>query len=93
MAQATPLIKDLAKISEKLRAGFRRDLLRPGDDGYDAARTIHNGMIDRFPALIVRCGDASDVIQAVNVAREHGLLLSVLGGGHGVTGFAVCDQA
>ena len=92
MAQATPVIKDLARISEKLRAGFRRDLLRPGDDGYDAARKIHNGMIDRFPALIVRCADASDVIQAVNVAREHGLLLSVLGGGHGVTGFAVCDQ-
>ena len=92
MAQATPVIKDLARISEKLRVGLHRDVLRPGDDGYDAARKIHNGMIDRSPALIVRCADVSNVKQAVNVAREHGLLLSVLGGGHGVAGFAVCDQ-
>jgi hypothetical protein len=92
MAQATALVKDLARITEKLRAGLRGDLLRPGDDGYDAARKIHNGMIDRSPALIVRCADASDVVQAVNVAREHGILLSVLGGGHGVAGFAVCEQ-
>jgi len=92
MSQATLATKDLAKISEKLRAGLRGDLLRPGDTEYDQARKIHNGMIDRSPALIVRCADASDVIQAVNVAREHRILLSVLGGGHGVSGFAVCEQ-
>jgi len=92
MSQATLATEDLAKISEKLRAGLRGDLLRPGDTEYDQARKIHNGMIDRSPALIVRCADASDVIQAVNVAREHRILLSVLGGGHGVSGFAVCEQ-
>ena len=92
MAQATRVITDLAKVSEKLRAGLRGELLRPGDDGYDQARRIHNGMIDRSPALIVRCAVASDVLQAVNVAREHGILVSVLGGGHSVAGFGVCDQ-
>lgn len=92
MVQATPIMKDLARISEQLRANFRGDLLRRGDDGYDKARTIHNGMIDRSPVLIAQCTDTSDVIQAVNVAREHRILLSVLGGGHGVSGLAVCEQ-
>jgi FAD/FMN-containing dehydrogenase len=71
--------------------GFRGELLRPGGDGYDEARQVFNGMIDRRPALIARCFDAGDVAAAVNLAREEDLPLSVYGGGHGVTGSAVVD--
>jgi FAD/FMN-containing dehydrogenase len=65
-------------------------LLRAGDDGYDDARTIWNRTIDRRPALIARCADPDDVAAGVRFAREHDLLLSVRGGGHNVTGHAVC---
>jgi FAD/FMN-containing dehydrogenase len=78
------------KIDE-LRAGFRGALLQAGDDGYDAARRVWNGSIDRRPALIARCTGVGDVIAAVTFARTHGLLVSVRGGGHNVTGNAVCD--
>jgi FAD/FMN-containing dehydrogenase len=80
-----------ASTVEKLSAGIRGDLLRPGDDGYDSARTIWNGMIDRHPALIVRCAGVSDIVQSVNFARQSGLLVSVRGGGHNVSGNAICD--
>ena len=73
-------------------AGFRGALLHPGDDEYDEARKVFNGMIDRSPALIARCADADDVVAAVNLAREENLPLSVYGGGHSVTGSAVCDD-
>jgi FAD/FMN-containing dehydrogenase len=66
-------------------------VLRPGDDGYDDARAIWNGLIDRHPALIVRCSGAADVVRAVNFAREQGVLLSVRGGGHNVAGNAAND--
>src|SRR5690242_17186840 len=78
-------------LVEELRAGFRGDLLRPGDLGYDEARTLWNAMISRMPALIARCTGAADVIAAVNLARKHDLLLSVRGGGHSVAGFSACD--
>lgn len=70
---------------------LRGQLLRPGDEGYDAARTVWNAMIDRHPALIVRCAGPADVIAAVNFARDHNLLVSLRGGGHSVAGHAVCD--
>jgi FAD/FMN-containing dehydrogenase len=73
------------------RGRLRGELLWPGDDGYDAARRIHNGMIDRRPALIARCAGAADVAAGVRFAREHHLPVAVRGGGHGVAGFAVCD--
>jgi FAD/FMN-containing dehydrogenase len=79
-----------AAINE-LGAMMRGTLLAPGDDGYDAARSVWNGMIDKKPALIARCAGAADVIAAVNFARNHGVLLSVRGGGHNVAGNAVCD--
>src|SRR4029453_6944290 len=66
-------------------------LLCPGDDGYDAARTVYNAMIDRRPALIIRCASAADVIAGRQFARAHNLLVSVRGGGHNVAGNAVCD--
>ncbi len=72
-------------------SGFRGTVLYPGDAGYDEARTVFNAMIDRRPALVARCGDADDVAAAVNLARAEGLALTVYGGGHGVTGAAVCD--
>ena len=71
--------------------GVRGAVLRPGDQGYDDARAIWNGLIDRRPALIVQCTGAADVVDAVNFAREHNLLLSVKGGGHNVAGNAVND--
>ncbi len=66
-------------------------LLRPGDAGYDEARTIWNRTIDRRPALIAQCATTADVVAAVRVACERDLVISVRGGGHNVTGHAVCD--
>jgi FAD binding domain len=73
------------------KARLRGALLRPGEVGYDDARTVWNGMIDRYPALIVRCGGVADVIDAVHFARTHHLLVSVRGGSHNIPGNAVCD--
>ena len=73
------------------KATLRGTLLRAGDTGYDEARTLWNAMIDKHPALIVRCAGVADVISAVNFARTHDLLVAVRGGGHNVAGNAVCD--
>jgi FAD/FMN-containing dehydrogenase len=78
-------------VVETFKTSLRGALLRPGEAGYDEARTIHNGMIDRRPTLIARCAGTADVLTAVRFAREHELLLSVRGGGHGMPGYAVCD--
>ena len=76
---------------EKFKAGLRGELLRPGDSGYDDARKIWNGMIDKRPALIVRCAGVADVIQCVNFAHVNSMLVAVRGGGHNVSGNAMCD--
>jgi FAD/FMN-containing dehydrogenase len=73
------------------RDTLRGALLRPGDAGYDTARGIWNGMIDRRPTMIVRCQGVADVIAAVNFARTTALAVAVRGGGHGVAGHAVCN--
>jgi FAD/FMN-containing dehydrogenase len=70
---------------------FRGEALRSGDAGYDEARRVFNAMIDRRPALIARCRGTADVIDAVGLARDRGLPLSVHGGGHSVGGHAVCE--
>lgn len=80
-----------AAAVEEFRSSLRGELLRPGDAGYDDARTIWNAMIDKYPALIARCTNSDDVIEAVNFARDNNLLLSVRGSGHNVAGNAVCD--
>jgi len=82
---------DEAAVQE-FRSALRGDLIQPGDENYDDARKVFNVMIDRRPRLIARCAGVSDVIDAVNFARHHRLLISIRGGGHHVTGNAVCDD-
>jgi FAD/FMN-containing dehydrogenase len=74
-----------------LRGKVRGTVALPGEDGYEAARTIWNAMIDRRPGLVVRCLDAADVINAVKIVRDEKLLVAVRGGGHNIAGNAVCD--
>jgi FAD/FMN-containing dehydrogenase len=73
------------------RGRLRGTLLAQGQDGYDAARRIQNGLIDRRPALIARCAGTADVVEAVGFARDRGLLLSIRAGGHNVAGHAMND--
>lgn len=75
-------------ISRAPRLG---EVLRPGDAGYDDARAIWNGAIDRCPAFIVRCRSAAEVAASVRFAADHGLLLAVKGGGHSIPGWSVCE--
>jgi FAD/FMN-containing dehydrogenase len=77
---------------EAFRAGFSGRLVFPEDSDYDEIRAIWNAMIDRKPAVIARCSRTQDVIECVNLAREHGLLTSVRGAGHNIAGKAVCDD-
>lgn len=76
---------------DALDENLRGTVIFPNSDGYDDARQIWNGMIDRKPGMIVRCAGTADVVSAVNFGRDHGLLVSVKGGGHNVSGNAVCD--
>ncbi|MHA1961356.1 MAG: FAD-binding oxidoreductase [Candidatus Thorarchaeota archaeon] len=77
---------------ENLKLQIQGDVLLPSDDDYDKARKIWNGMIDKRPALIVRCAGPADVIDAVKFARTHNILVSVRGGGHNVAGNALVDN-
>ena len=76
---------------EEFNKSLGGDLILPGGTGYDEARTIWNGMIDKRPALIVRCAGVSDVINSVNFARTNNLLAAVRGGGHSFPGNSVCE--
>jgi FAD/FMN-containing dehydrogenase len=76
---------------EEFKASLQGALLRPGEAGYDDARKVWNGMINRRPALIACCRGVVDVINSVNFGRTHQLLVAVRGGGHNVAGNAVCD--
>ena len=77
---------------EKLKAGLRGALIRPGDEGYDAARKVYNGMIDRHPAFIAQCVDVADIIAAVTFGREAGLTIAVRGGTHSGPGLGTVDD-
>ncbi len=79
------------EIPDDLRARFNGSLLAPGDNGYEAARHVHNGLIDKRPGLIARCLTTADVVDAVNLGREQAAEVSVRGGGHNVAGKAVTD--
>jgi len=76
---------------EGLRTAVGDALVLPGDAAYEAARRVWNGMIDRRPAVVVRCRGVADVMAAVAFARDHEMLLAVRGGGHNVAGFGTCD--
>jgi FAD/FMN-containing dehydrogenase len=81
-------VKDLDELTD----GFAGEIVRPGDPGYDAARVVWNGMIDRHPALIVRPATTDDVSMAIRFARERQLVVAVRGGGHSIPGLSTCDD-
>ena len=85
--QATITTSDVAD----LKASLRGELLVPGQSGYEQARKLWNGAIDRRPALIARCAGAADVTESVKFARDHNLLVAVRAGGHSLSGQSVCD--
>jgi FAD/FMN-containing dehydrogenase len=91
IAQNSATALDKATV-EEFRAQLRGRLIQPGDEAYEEARKVYNGMIDRRPGLIARCVDAADVIASVNFAREQRLLLAIRGGGHNGPGLATCDD-
>jgi FAD/FMN-containing dehydrogenase len=74
-----------------LRQQFSGQVLEPGDPGYDEARRVHNGLIDKRPAVIARCQTTADVVDAVNFGRDQELEVSVRGGGHNIAGRAVTE--
>jgi FAD/FMN-containing dehydrogenase len=76
-----------------LAANLRGSVLFPGDASYDAARAVWNGMIDRRPAMIVKCLGVGDVVNCVNFAREHSIRLSIKSGGHNISGLSLADGA
>jgi FAD/FMN-containing dehydrogenase len=78
-------------ILTALRPQLRGSICLPDEPGYDEARTIWNAMIDRRPGAVVRCRGASDVMCAVRLAHDNGLLVAVRGGGHNISGNAVCE--
>ena len=79
-------ISGLSGTVNELAQTFSGELLQPGHPGYDHARRVHNGLIDKHPALIARCRGTSDIVDAVRLAREHGLEVAIRGGGHNVAG-------
>ena len=76
----------------KLQEGLRGEVIQPADPGYDTARKVYNGMIDKRPAVIARCVDVADIIAAVKFGRENNLLTSIRGGGHNAGGLGVCND-
>lgn len=80
-----------AERVRQFRSSLRGELLEPTDGGYEAARKVYNGMIDKRPGLIARCVDVADVIGSVRFGRDNGLLTAVRGGGHNGAGLGTCD--
>ena len=80
-----------ADALQSFKAAFKGPLLTADDPAYEDTRKVWNAMIDRRPGLIARCTGTADVVQAVRFARQHGLLISVRGGGHNIAGLAVCE--
>jgi FAD binding domain/Berberine and berberine like len=78
-------------VLQDLKADLRGELICPNESGYDAARKVWNGMVDKYPAVIIRCADVADVVTSVQFARDHHLLVAVRSGGHSISGSSVCD--
>ena len=91
MVRTERIALDAAAVSA-MQAGFRGELVRPGDAAYEEHRAVWNGSIDRRPALIARCGGVADIISAVKFAGESGLPVAVRSGGHSFPGLSVCDD-
>src|SRR5215469_8005022 len=77
----------------QLQARLRGDVICPGDAGYERARRVWNGRIDRYPALIVYCADPDDVLITIDLTRSVGLPIAVRGGGHSMVGLSVGNGA
>jgi FAD/FMN-containing dehydrogenase len=75
-----------------LADAFRGELIGRSDSGYDEARAVHNGMVDKRPSVVARCADVADVIAAVNAGRNEHLPIAIRGGGHSGPGFGTCDD-
>ena len=78
-------------LPERFRGGFAGTLIKPDDPGYDDARSVWNGTIDAYPALIAQCHTTDDIVAAVNLVRDEGCPFSVRAGGHSVAGLSACD--
>ena len=87
-----PLTAQQSETVNALAKSFGGQVLRPGDAGYDEARRVHNGLIDKHPAVIARCSGTADVADAVKFGRDLGLEIAVRGGGHNVAGRATVDN-
>ena len=88
MAKDPSLSQDVAELAKT----FGGQLLQPADAGYEEARKIHNGLVDKHPGLIARCKGTADIVDAVNLGRKLGLAIAVRGGGHNVAGRATVDK-
>ena len=85
-------VSSISNAVSELAASFGGQLLQPADAGYDEARRVHNGLIDKRPALIARCRGTADIVDAIGLARKLGLEVAVRGGGHNVAGRATIDD-
>src|SRR5215472_5089237 len=82
----------LQEAIREFRGQFRGIIHEPGNPGYEESRKVYNAMISRKPRLIAQCADVADVMAAVRSSREHGLLVSIRGGGHNAAGLGICDD-
>src|SRR5512145_997350 len=86
------MASSISSAVTELAATFGGQLLQPADPDYDEARRVHNGLVDKRPALIARCHGTADIVDAVRLARKLGLDVAVRGGGHNVAGRATIDD-
>jgi FAD binding domain-containing protein len=84
-------VRSVAAAAAELGNTFRGELLEPGDAGYDEARRVHHGFVDKYPALIAQCRNSADVAKAIKLTQQLGLEVAVRGGGHNVAGRATID--
>ena len=76
---------------EELQTRFRGTVITPGDTGYEDARALYNGAFDKHPEIIIRCRDTADVVAAVELGQETGLVVAIRGGGHNAAGLGSVD--
>lgn len=90
-AQTMPAQVISGEAIEALRAQVHGEVLEPADPRYDEARRVYNAMIDKYPAVILQCADAGDVMAGVNFGRDQGIAVAIRGGGHNAAGLGTCD--